>query len=112
MEEVEEVEVDVATLSELMAFGEAALINNAPRNASIVAASASLECMMLDRDNFEAVIGPLQALIDEQAAARDRAARQVQAAQEQAGLSAARRADFALTRQVGTAARRRRVASG
>jgi CRP-like cAMP-binding protein len=98
---IEEVQTDVASLSEFDAFGEAALLNNAPRNASIVAASQSLECLALDRATFEEVLGPLQAILDKQAAARDAAAREVQEQQLQAGLSTARRADFVLQRQLG-----------
>ena len=35
--QIEEVETDVGALAELMGFGEAALINNAPRNTSVIA---------------------------------------------------------------------------
>ena len=97
---VEEVAVDVATLTELMPFGEAALINSAPRNASVVALEDGLEVLTLDRSTFESVLGPLQDIIDKSAKARDAAARHVQQQQQQAGLSAADRSSFKLRRRL------------
>ena len=66
----ERVEMELATLGELEAFGEAALIKKAPRNASIVALEETT-CMCLDRPTFEAVLGPLQQLIDKEVARRE-----------------------------------------
>ena len=99
--QIEEVETDVGALAELTAFGEAALMNNAPRNASVVA-KEELTCMTMDRKTFEAVLGPLQEIIDKAARARDEAARSVQQQQQAAGLSGADSSCFRLKRRLCT----------
>ena len=74
-------------------------MNNAPCNASVVALE-EMVCMKLHRSTFEEVLGPLQALIDQSARARDAAAKHVQQQQQQAGLSAADRSQFRLRRRL------------
>ena len=43
-------------------FGEAALLNSAPRTASVVAVT-KLTCLTLDRENFISLLGPLEQLM-------------------------------------------------
>lgn len=43
-------------------FGEAALLNSAPRTASVVAVTR-LTCLTLDRENFISLLGPLEQLM-------------------------------------------------
>lgn len=59
-----------------------------------------MTCMTLDRSTFEAVLGPLQDIIDKAAKARDEAAKHVQQRQQQAGLAAADRSCFKLKRRL------------
>jgi hypothetical protein len=47
------------TLSTPDCFGEAALLTNAPRNATIVA-KGDVYTLFIDRDSFEAALGPLE----------------------------------------------------
>jgi len=56
--------------------------------------------MTLERRTFEAVLGPLQEIIDKSARARDAAARNIQREQQQAGLSTADRSCFKLRRKL------------
>jgi len=81
-------EEDIAVLSEQMCFGEKALLEKAPRGASVVALE-ELHCMTLERDTFERVLGPLQKLIDDEAKKRENTALKLMKQQQAAGLSAA-----------------------
>eukprot|EP00750_Incisomonas_marina_P028252 INCI657.1.p1 GENE.INCI657.1~~INCI657.1.p1 ORF type:complete len:1732 (-),score=344.30 INCI657.1:1710-6905(-) len=54
----------VVNLKEGTFFGEQALLTNAPRNASIVAAENGCKCLEMSRTNFETYLGPLRQLMD------------------------------------------------
>lgn len=47
-------------------FGEQALLNNSPREADVFAIS-DLQLLVLDRDNFNAILGPLRDVLDHNA---------------------------------------------
>jgi len=44
-------------------FGERALLTNEQRAANIVVTSDSLECLSLERDTFQRLLGPLDSLL-------------------------------------------------
>ena len=50
-------------------FGERALLTNAPRAANVVA-RGPVKALYINRDAFEEVLGPLQAIIDDPHAIR------------------------------------------
>ena len=54
----------VVNLKEGTFFGEQALLTNAPRNASIVAAENGCKCLTMSRANFETYLGPLRDHMD------------------------------------------------
>ena len=54
----------IVNLKEGTFFGEQALLKNAPRNASIVAAENGCKCLQMSRSNFEKFLGPLRQLMD------------------------------------------------
>ena len=60
----------VATLSEGAFFGEMALLNDEPRKATIKATSELL-CLVLDRQTFTRLLGPLRDLLDSAAEKRN-----------------------------------------
>ena len=66
-------------------FGERALLTNAPRAANVVA-RGPVKALYINRDAFEEVLGPLQAIIDEDRKWREKKARDKQMAQEKEGL--------------------------
>eukprot|EP00966_Prymnesium_polylepis_P023085 531090-Prymnesium_polylepis.1 len=53
----------VATLEDGAFFGEMALLNDAPRRATIKALTP-VTCLVLERDTFTSMLGPLRALLD------------------------------------------------
>jgi CRP-like cAMP-binding protein len=54
----------VVNLKEGTFFGEQALLTNAPRNASIVAAENGCKCLTMSRADFETYLGPLRDHMD------------------------------------------------
>jgi len=69
-------------LSKGQYFGERALLKHEPRAANVIA-TTKLKCFYVSKDSFEEVLGPLQAIIDD-----DRIAREKQAASKQLQLEA------------------------
>jgi hypothetical protein len=76
-------------------FGERALLTNAPRAANVVA-RGPVKALYINRDAFEEVLGPLQAIIDEDRKWREKKARDKQMAAEKEGLVNVNLASFAL----------------
>ena len=62
---VEGEEVQLATLEVGACFGERALLRSEVRYASIVVRSDRLFTLFISRHNFEQVLGPLKALVQE-----------------------------------------------
>jgi len=57
-------------------FGEKALMENEPRGATVVVKSSSAKCLVLDRESFEMLLGPLKDIIAESSNGnKDRAAK-------------------------------------
>jgi CRP-like cAMP-binding protein len=91
----EEGEEEMMQLEAEMYFGERALLDNAPRAASVQSLTP-LKCMKIERATFERLLGPLQQIID-----ADRQRREWEAAAqlmqlEAAGLSGASLSSFKL----------------
>ena len=86
-------EEEVMQLEEEMYFGERALLDNAPRAAS-VRAITSLKCMAIDRATFERLLGPLQHIIDADRQRRENEASMQMMQLEAAGLSGASFSSF------------------
>ena len=86
-------EEEIMQLEEHSYFGERALLDNAPRAAS-VRAITPLQCMCVERATFEKLLGPLQAIIDADRQRREREAAQQQMQLEAAGLTGATHASF------------------
>lgn len=82
-EDTEDEGDEIMQLDEEMYFGERALLDNAPRAAS-VRALRKLQCMAIDRATFERLLGPLQHIID-----ADRQRREQEAAAQRMRLEAA-----------------------
>ena len=94
-------EDEIGVLSMHSCFGESALISNNPRNASVSArGTGELQTLMLDRDTFEKVLGPLSQIIEEAAAQRDRIAKMAQVELQASGLTDAKITSFKLSRLV------------
>ena len=78
---------EIGVLNMHSCFGESALITNSPRNASVSSREGELQTLMLDRDTFEQVLGPLSKIIEMATQKRDRAAKMQQNEQEAHGLT-------------------------
>ena len=76
-----------------MYFGERALLDNAPRAASVQALTP-LKCMKIDRATFERLLGPLQHIIDADRQRREWEAAAQMMQLEAAGLSGASFSSF------------------
>ena len=76
---------DVATLGPGEFFGEMALLKDAPRTANVIARD-SVVTLVLERKPFEAILGPLQAMMDEVVNQRQS---EIDQAKEKAGVSVA-----------------------
>jgi len=59
---VDDCECEIAVLKESEWFGEMGLLNNAPRNATCIAATPSVECFVLQRSLFTAHVANSQVL--------------------------------------------------
>ena len=92
-DEAEDDEEEIMQLEEHMYFGERALLDNAPRAAS-VRAITPLQCMCIDRATFEKLLGPLQGIIDADRQRREREAALQQMQLEAAGLTGATHSSF------------------
>ena len=57
--------VEVGTLNPGEFFGEAALLTNEPRNATVEASSDVVDLLYLDKGSFELVLGPLKDLMSD-----------------------------------------------
>lgn len=88
-----EPEAQVMQLSAGQYFGERALIEQAPRAAN-VKADGRLKCLHISKDAFEEVLGPLQAIIDEDRKWREKVAKTKQLVQEAEGLANVTTTDF------------------
>ena len=62
----------VTTLKSGGFFGERALLKDEPASATIVVAKGGLACYQCDRATFNAVLGSLQELLDNETKRRDR----------------------------------------
>jgi len=78
-------EVELMQLAEGQYFGERALLQAAPRAANVVAVG-KLKCLYISKDAFEEVLGPLQKIMNDDRAAREKVAMQKQLQQETEGL--------------------------
>jgi CRP-like cAMP-binding protein len=89
------VDKEAFTLGESAYFGERALLEHKPRAAGIKAVVPT-KCMFISRGEFERVLGPLQALLDEDRRKREGAANQRQKQLQAKGLAKATRSSFRL----------------
>ena len=80
-------------LGEGQYFGERALLTSAPRAANVIA-MGRLKCLYISKDAFEEVLGPLQKIINDDRATREKVAMQKQLQQETEGLAAVSRKDL------------------
>mmetsp|Transcript_49196 Transcript_49196/g.81695 ORF Transcript_49196/g.81695 Transcript_49196/m.81695 type:complete len:1065 (-) Transcript_49196:122-3316(-) len=94
-ENLKEPEQELMELTDGNYFGERALIEQAPRAAN-VKAKGRLKCLYISKDAFEEVLGPLQAIIDDDRKWREQVALKKQLLAEAEGLSSATRDDFTL----------------
>lgn len=62
-----EEDVVIATLSSGEYFGEMALLESEPRQANVIATTNEVECFTLSQAKFNAILGPLQSLLERQA---------------------------------------------
>ena len=84
-------------LTDNMAFGEQAILEAVPRNASVAASDdGELRCLVLDREAFEAVLGPLKDIIIKEQEREAQRRRETIEAQQAAGLNNADATDFEL----------------
>eukprot|EP00308_Calcidiscus_leptoporus_P000358 CAMPEP_0119357956 /NCGR_PEP_ID=MMETSP1334-20130426/6257_1 /TAXON_ID=127549 /ORGANISM="Calcidiscus leptoporus, Strain RCC1130" /LENGTH=1049 /DNA_ID=CAMNT_0007372323 /DNA_START=84 /DNA_END=3233 /DNA_ORIENTATION=+ len=88
-----EPEQRVMQLQEGQYFGERALIEQVARAANVVA-DGRLKCLYISKDAFEEVLGPLQAIIDEDRKWREKVAKSKQLQQEAEGLNNVKSSDF------------------
>lgn len=86
-------EIELMQLGEGQYFGERALLTSAPRAANVIAVG-KLKCLHISKDAFEEVLGPLQNIINDDRAAREKVAMQKQLQQETEGLAAVARKDL------------------
>lgn len=86
-------EVELMQLGEGQYFGERALLQAAPRAANVIA-MGKLKCLYISKDAFEEVLGPLQKIINDDRAAREKVAMQKQLQQETEGLAHVSMKDF------------------
>jgi serine/threonine protein kinase len=63
--------LEVARLNAGNFFGERALLKNEPRDASCTAADGPVTCLVLDREHFDQLLGPLAKLLEEINASRE-----------------------------------------
>ena len=77
-------------------FGERALLNDEPRAANVIAASA-VKALYISKDAFEEVLGPLQEIIDMDRQRREQQAQQKQLMQEAEGLTGIGMSSFTLS---------------
>ena len=64
--------VDVAELTQGNFFGERALIKNEPRDASCTANGGEVTCLVLDREHFNQLLGPLESILENVSNKRDK----------------------------------------
>jgi CRP-like cAMP-binding protein len=86
---------EVMTLGANTYFGERALLRNEPRAASITAVD-DVKTLFISREEFEATIGPLQEVLDEDRRKREHLALARQHELEAVGLANATRSSFQL----------------
>merc|ERR1719345_455931 len=86
-------EIELMQLGEGQYFGERALLTSAPRAANVIA-MGKLKCLHISKDAFEEVLGPLQNIINDDRAAREKVAMQKQLQQETEGLASVSRKDL------------------
>merc|ERR1740133_202402 len=86
-------EIELMQLGEGQYFGERALLTSAPRAANVIA-MGRLKCLHISKDAFEEVLGPLQNIINDDRAAREKVAMQKQLQQETEGLASVARKDL------------------
>eukprot|EP00941_MAST-03F_sp_MAST-3F-sp1_P003558 g3558.t1 len=64
---------EVAKLTSGHFFGERALLKDEPRDASCCAVNGDVTCLVLDREHFDQLLGPLAKLIEEMSKSREKA---------------------------------------
>lgn len=74
-------------------FGEKALLDRAPRAANVIAVG-KLKCLSISKAAFEEVLGPLQAIIDEDSKQREKVAHTKKLRMEAEGLTTVSRDEF------------------
>ena len=88
--------VELMVLGEAQYFGEASILDGAPRSADVVSLSDDVVLMKLARTDFERLLGPLQEMLDADRRARAQREERRLASLEEEGLKNVRRSTIAV----------------
>ena len=88
--------VELMVLGEAQYFGEASILDGAPRSADVLALSDDVVLMKLARADFERLLGPLQEMLDADRRARAQREERRLASLEDEGLKNVRRSTIAV----------------